>query len=107
MKNCNLNLCSYCSSKSYETESALLNPVISFMDELSNSVKNRNNKNNIHSSRNGFMKQSSPDPNKNLLMLKNYVDQGFFSKRNRIVSEWSDSGLRYYTTCKYANYLVL
>ena len=52
------------------------------------------------------MKQSSPNPNKNLLMLKNYVDQGFFSKRNRVISEWSDSGLRYYKTCKYANKLM-
>ena len=65
------------------------------MDELSNSVKSRNNKNNFHSKNNGFKKQASSKASNNFLMLKNYVDQGHFSKRNKVVSEWS--GNRYKT----------
>ena len=49
--------------KSYETEK--LYPVLSFMDELSNSVKNRNNKNIKHPKNNGFMQQESYGANKN------------------------------------------
>ena len=61
------------------------------MDELSNSVKNRNNKNIKHPKNNGFMQQESSRANKNFLMLKNYVDQGYFRKRNKVVSDWSDN----------------
>ena len=61
------------------------------MDELSNSVKNRNNKNIKHPKNNGFMQQESSRANKNFLMLKHYVDQGYFRKRNKVVSEWSDN----------------
>ena len=76
---------------SYETE--LLNPVFSFMDELSNSVKNRNT---INSSFPTNENNKIPASNgNNVVIMKNYVDQGFFTKKNKTITERFENNTRY------------
>ena len=76
---------------SYETE--LLNPVFSFMNELSNSVKNRNTIDNSFST-NGNNKISTSNGN-NVVILKKYVDHGIFTKKNKTVAERFENNNRY------------
>ena len=71
------------------------------MDELSNSVKNRNNINNYQQNERkrkiGNVKQPPSNANNNLMTLKNNVDQGVFSTRNKVVAPRSENNFRYKT----------
>ena len=65
------------------------NPVISFMDELTKSVKNRHNRYNIFIA-NATNRNESLRKSENLVILKNYMDCTYFSKKPNNVAERYD-----------------
>ena len=65
------------------------NPVISFMDELTKSVKNRHNRYNIFIA-NATNQNESQRKSENLVILKNYMDCTYFSKKPNNVAERYD-----------------
>ena len=65
------------------------NPVISFMDELTKSVKNRHNRYNIFIA-NATNQNESLRKSENLVILKNYMDCTYFSKKPNNVAERYD-----------------
>ena len=79
---------------SYETES--IHPVISFMDELSNSVKKRNDANNVVSTINNAI-MSSANGNNHLLVSKRSIDQSYNN------SKYKNNNKRYQTNIRYKN----